>query len=76
MIVLRTSLHILGANISTQQLVLALQAPCTGTTSILYWHYKCLVLALQGILYWCYKVLVVCVQITFRCTANAVVLIH
>ena len=50
-------------------------APCTGTTSILYSRYKCLVLALQGILYWHYKVLVVCVQITFRCTANAVVLI-
>ena len=80
-----------GASISTQQLVLALQASCTGTTSslywhykhlvlalqgILYWHYKHLVLALQGILYWHYKVLVVCVLITFRCTANAVVLIH
>ena len=23
-----------------KHLVLALQAPCTGTTSILYWHYK------------------------------------
>ena len=65
-----------GASISTQQLVLALQASCTGTTSSLYWHYKHLVLALQGILYWHYKVLVVCVLITFRCTANAVVLIH
>ena len=44
-----------------KHLVLVLQAFCTGATSTLYWHYK---------------VLVVCVQITFRCTANAVVLIH
>ena len=65
-----------GASISTQHLVLALQAPCTGATSILYSRYKHLVLTLQSILYWCYKVFVVCVQITFRCTANAVVLIH
>ena len=26
-------------------------APCTDATSILYWHYKHLVLALQSILY-------------------------
>ena len=65
-----------GASISTQHLVLTLQASCTGTTSTLYWHYKRLVLALQSILYSCYKVLVVSVQIAFRCTANAVVLIH
>ena len=31
-----------------KHLVLALQAPCTGTTSILYSPYKCLVLALQS----------------------------
>ena len=51
-------------------------APCTRTTSILYRHYKHLVLTLQSILYSRDKVLVVSVQITFRCTANAVVLTH
>ena len=50
-IVLWTSLPILGESISTQHLVLTLQASCTGTTSTLYWHYKHLVLALQSILY-------------------------
>ena len=59
-----------------KHLVLALQAPCTGTTSILYRRYKHLVLALQSILYWRYKHLVVSVQNVFRCTANVVVLIH
>ena len=42
-------------NISTKHLVLVLQVPCTGTTSILYSRYKRLVLALQGILYSRYK---------------------
>ncbi len=52
--------------------------PCRAQASVhstLYSPYKHLVQTLQGILYWHYKVLVVCVQITFRCTANAVVLI-
>ena len=75
-IVLWTSLPILGESISTQHLVLALQAPCTDATSILYRRYKHLVLALQSILYWRYKHLVVSVQNVFRCTANVVVLIH
>ena len=51
-------------------------APCTDATSTLYWHYKHLVLALQSILYRRYKHIVVSVQNAFRCTANAVVLIH
>gem|GEM_PF-1474587 len=58
-------------------------APCTDTTSTLYRHYKHLVQALQAsctgttsILYRRYKHLVVSVQNVFRCTANAVVLIH
>ena len=59
-----------------KHLVQTLQAPCTGTTSTLYWHYKQLVLVLQSILYSCYKGLVESVQITFRCAANAVALIH
>ena len=36
-------------------------APCTDATSILYWHYKHLVVSVQNV---------------FRCTANVVVLIH
>ena len=63
-------------NISTKHLVLALQAPCTGTTSFLYWHYKHLVLMLRSILYWRYKYLVASLQNAFRSSANAVVLAH
>ena len=60
-----------GASISTKHLVLALQAPCTNTTSTLYWCYKRLVLTLQSTLYWHYKVLVAAAQKTFRNTASA-----
>ena len=51
-------------------------APCTDTTSILYWHYKHLVLTLQASCTDTTKHLVVSVQNVFRCTANVVVLIH
>ena len=43
-------------------------APCTDATSILYWHYKHLVLTLQASCSVCAK--------RFCCTANVVVLIH